>query len=235
MVLTCEQNCEGCCGPNDDACSAGLVQGSCGRQGSTCVDCGTQSCINGLCEEHDGGCFATPVPGAAWESGRCPDAGCPTGTMCLRGYGESVSSAIGCIPIPSSCPGGLPSCACMGCVCGISCLDDPNGFLCGNGSISTREMKRNIRYLSNSEREKLAAEALAIPLATYQYLSDRPDQGRRLGFIIEDQSLSSAAVRPDRKHVDEYGYASMLLATIQSQAQQIAELQERIRRLEQRR
>jgi hypothetical protein len=233
-ALACEQTCQGCCGINDGGCSSGFSDEKCGRNGSSCANCGTGTCINGVCEEFDGGCFAPPVPGSNWATGTCPDAGCPSGSMCLRGTGESAST-FGCLPIQSSCAGATPSCACMGCVCGIACQDTPNGFVCDNGTISTREMKQSIRYLSSTDREKIAAETLLIPLATYEYRIASLDQGRRLGFIIEDQPLSSPAVRPDRRHVDEYGYSSMLLATIQSQAKLIAELQERVRRLEQRR
>lgn len=120
----------------------------------------------------------------------------------------------------------------MGCLCGIMCFDLPRGMACDNGTISTRELKRDIRYLNAEEQRRLAQQTLAIPLATYRYDFDPSDAKRRLGFIIEDQPPTSAAVREDRKHVDEYGYTSMLLVTIQAQAKQLAELEARLRSLE---
>jgi hypothetical protein len=39
-------------------------------------------------------------------------------------------------------------------------------------------------------------------------------------------------VNTDREHVDQYGYTSMLLATVQQQAKEIRALQERVEVLE---
>ena len=120
----------------------------------------------------------------------------------------------------------------MGCLCGIMCSDLARGMACDNGTISTRQIKRDIRYLSTEEQRRLSLQTLAIPLATYQYAFEPADAKRRLGFIIEDQPTPSPAVQADRRHVDEYGYTSMLLVTIQAQAKQLAELEARVRKLE---
>src|SRR4051794_36730340 len=125
----------------------------------------------------DGGvCYTQPVtspfPGPnapAWETGSCPDAGCPANTICLKGHGEG-SNVYGCAPVPASC-NGSPSCACMGCVCGWGCSDlDQDGLPdCFNGTISRREFKDDIRYVSGGERAELAKQALSMRLAHYRY------------------------------------------------------------------
>jgi hypothetical protein len=52
--------------------------------------------------------------------------------------------------------------------------------------------------------------------------------------LIDDQPDPSPAVAADRTHVDEYGYTSMLLATVQQQAREIEELRRRVAALEHR-
>jgi hypothetical protein len=95
-----------------------------------------------------------------------------------------------------------------------------------------RSAKADIVYVGDGEREALAREAVAIPLARYRYKNEPEDARRRLGFIIDDQPDPSPAVDSDRSHVDLYGYASMMLATVQTQAKELEELRERVRRLE---
>jgi hypothetical protein len=187
----------------------------------------------GVARRDAGECIVDPVPGGAWASGECPDAGCGVGSYCVRGIGESTS-VFGCAPIAPSCQG-TPSCACMACACAIRCVDSADGFLCDNGTISRREFKADVVYLSANERESVARQTLQIPLARYRYEKEPVDARRRLGFIINDQPNPSPAVMEDRLHVDEYGYASMLLATVQEQARELAELKARLERLERQR
>ena len=88
-------------------------------------------------------------------------------------------------------------------------------------------MKKDIRYLSPDEIRATAAKALRLRLATYEYKAP-PYAGRRhLGFIIEDSPTVPAVYR-DGDLVDLYGYTSMLLATTQSQQQQIETLKHQI-------
>ena len=99
-------------------------------------------------------------------------------------------------------------------------------------SLSTaRRAKRDIQYLDPSEVERLAAEITHSRLATYEYSSPALSGPRHLGFIIEDQPDPSFAVEPDRGHVDLYGYASMLLAAVQSQDRRIQQLEAEVERL----
>jgi hypothetical protein len=102
------------------------------------------------------------------------------------------------------------------------------------GTTSRRAAKDDIVYVDDKEREALAQQTLDIPLARYRYKQEPPDARRRLGFIIDDQPDPSPAVLADRTHVDEYGYTSMLLATVQQQAKELQELRRRVEELEQR-
>lgn len=182
----------------------------------------------------DGGCYVGRVPGpAAWWATGEPDGGCAScaiGTTCVRGTGEH-DNVYGCAPVPAGC-NGHPSCACMGCICGLGCSDFSAPVTCFNGTISRRAFKDDVVYVDDAEREALARQALDIPLARYRYKTEPPDARRRLGFIIDDQPDPSPAVQADRTHVDEYGYASMLLATVQQQAKELAELRRRVETLE---
>jgi Chaperone of endosialidase len=93
--------------------------------------------------------------------------------------------------------------------------------------MSSRRLKRDIRYLSGDDVAAMASETLRLRLATYEYKA-APYAGRRhLGFIIED-SPSVPAVDRDGDMVDLYGYTSMLLATTKTQQQQIEVLKKRV-------
>jgi hypothetical protein len=100
--------------------------------------------------------------------------------------------------------------------------------------VSLRSAKRDIRYLTDADRARLAAEVERIRLATYRYIDPTNGQGTRLGFIIDD-SPGIAAVEADRGHVDLYAYASMAVAALQQQAREIAELRREIALLKRRR
>jgi hypothetical protein len=115
------------------------------------------------------------------------------------------------------------------------CVAQTNGgLLCDNGAVSKRAFKTDIEYVSNEEREDLAKEMLAIPLATYRYKTEASGDKRHLGFIIDDQPQTSPAVAGDQTHVDQYGYTSMLLATVQEQQKQIDALRKEVDALKRR-
>jgi hypothetical protein len=81
--------------------------------------------------------------------------------------------------------------------------------------ISMRSYKRDIQYLSQEERARVALMLLDTKLATWEY-KDQLDHTRHFGFIIEDNP-GSYAVAENGKHVDMYGYVSMLVAVVQEQ------------------
>jgi hypothetical protein len=104
--------------------------------------------------------------------------------------------------------------------------------ICQTPTESRRSAKADIEYVDERERDALAEEALETRLARYRYKDEPVDARRRLGFLIDDQPDPSPAVLEDRAHVDQYGYTSMLLATVQRQEAEIRALEERLARLE---
>jgi hypothetical protein len=103
---------------------------------------------------------------------------------------------------------------------------DPTRYGC---PISRREFKRDVRYLSNADIERLRAELLRLRLARYRYASeDGPPE--RLGFMIDDVG-KSPAVAHDGTHVDLYGYTSLAVAAIQAQARELEALRREVAEL----
>ena len=93
--------------------------------------------------------------------------------------------------------------------------------------ISARRFKRDVRYLTDEEREAVAREVRGIRLARYRYLgSDVP----RLGFVLEDDP-PAAVVDRDRDMVDLYGYSSLAVAALQVQERRIEALEREVREL----
>ena len=194
-----------------------------------------------------GGDAGTEVYDSATDAGGCtvvhavpsdgsPDCNCDDGSVCVFAPGAPDGGYAFCAPMAAGCEG-VPTCECMGyCACesitgeGCATVNDV-GIQCVPWT-SRRDRKRDIHYIDEEERAGLAARALSVPLATYQYKTDAPDARRRLGFIIEDQANPSFAVDDDRTHVDLYGYASMLLATVQQQHEEIEALKKRVATLE---
>jgi hypothetical protein len=111
------------------------------------------------------------------------------------------------------------------------CVENTSSLICETGAISRREFKKDISYVGDAERQELASEVLSIPLARYRYRSEPEGGKKHLGFIIDDMREGSPAVAADRTHVDEYGYASMLLATVQQQQEQIDDLKRQVEAL----
>ena len=94
----------------------------------------------------------------------CDDGGCPTGQVCVTT--EKIASITRqCYPLPTCGCGGETTCACIGsCACAKYPCSEPTdaGILC-TGPISRREYKTDIRYLSEEDREALAARTLTTP------------------------------------------------------------------------
>ena len=163
---------------------------------------------------------------------------CPSGTVCLHVSGPQPTE-IGCTTIPKAC-NGVATCDCMkSCFCNAGIdkcsVENDGSLLCNNGAVSKRAFKTDIEYVSTEERADLARETLSIPLATYRYKTEAEGDKRHLGFIIDDQPVTSPAVAGDQTHVDQYGYTSMLLATVQEQQKQIDALKKHVEALEKRR
>jgi len=138
----------------------------------------------------------------------------------------------------AACPAGSPllgsACATADKTCTYAC--GPGGaWLCKQGAwytasggpcpVSSRRAKKNILYLSEAERKRVAEDLARFKLATYEYRDPALGERRYLGFIIEDVPGSSPAVDRDGTMVDLYGYTSMLLAAVQAQGEALAKLQ----------
>ena len=91
--------------------------------------------------------------------------------------------------------------------------------------ISSRKYKDGIEYVDGEGLQQLHDETLQMRLATYRYKPQVDDPSKKhLGFIIEDTPPDSPAVQWSRERVDIYGYLSMVVATMQVQEKEIAEL-----------
>jgi hypothetical protein len=90
--------------------------------------------------------------------------------------------------------------------------------------ISSRKFKDDVEYLDEAQLQQLHDETLRMHLATYNYKGQFADPNpKHLGFIIEDNP-QSLAVERGRDQVDLYGYVSMVVATMQVQEKEIANL-----------
>jgi hypothetical protein len=109
--------------------------------------------------------------------------------------------------------------------CNVRLLCDDEDPRAGPCPRSSRTVKSEVRYLSKTERDRLAKQVFETPLATWRY---REGSGQRhFGVVIED-GLPPEALRASGDQVDLYGYASLAMAAIQMQQEQIALLRAEI-------
>ena len=185
---------------------------------------------------------------------------CPTeGAYCT--YGDLTCACTNCTngPVTScagdptwhcaapnadtACPAGIPllgsACPTDGKTCTYAC-GTGNARTCKQGAwytanggpcpVSSRRAKKEIVYLEPRDRQRLAEDLAHFKLATYEYRDPALAGKRHLGFIIEDVP-GSPAVDRDGNMVDLYGYASMLVAAVQAQGEEIAKLKAELARL----
>jgi len=162
--------------------------------------------------------------------------------VCAAGPGP-VCGTPGGIPCYTSdagtpCPAVGSSCSVKGATCGAPsasncgsievCDDhDPRGGP-GGCPISSAKFKNDIHYVDENQLEQLHDETMQVRLATYNYQGQYGDPDvKHLGFIIEDNPQSFAV---DRGHdrVDLYGYLSMVVAAMQVQEKEIADLRRQL-------
>jgi hypothetical protein len=98
------------------------------------------------------------------------------------------------------------------------------------GPASTIEVKKDVAYLDDAARARIAEETMGLKLATYKYKNAPEDSRQRLGFILED-SPNVPAADMTSKQVDLYAYTSMVVATVQQQQAEIDALKTEIARL----
>jgi len=129
------------------------------------------------------------------------------------------------------------ACDCVGAICDpgdpcnrlLECAtsDPTDGGMC---PISRRAYKTNIEYLSAEDLGRLHDALLKFRLASYQYAIPGASPASHLGFIIDDVA-PSPSVAEGGDTVDLYGYASMAVAAVQTQAREIAALQREVESL----
>jgi hypothetical protein len=108
-------------------------------------------------------------------------------------------------------------------------MDPTHGGVC---PISRAKYKEDIHFIEPNEMQRYHDELMQLPLATYKYKDARPGERQHLGFIIDGHE-SMICVQPERDQIDVYGYASMAVAALKVQAQQIEQLQLQLKSLEQ--
>jgi hypothetical protein len=114
----------------------------------------------------------------------------------------------------------------------LRCADHDPKTQTGGCPISSRRYKADITYLDAGERLRIADDLGKLRLARYKYKDD--PQGRpHLGFILEDAPDVAAADLPHER-VDLYGYLSMVVATLQTQREQLEAQAREIARLRKR-
>lgn len=144
------------------------------------------------------------------------DAGLPACTT------ETVGAA--CAPAGAECdPGNADNSELL-----CSATDPRQGP--GGCPISRAAFKKDIRYLDAGELRALHDQLLDLPLATWRYREEPPSSRLHLGFVIDGHE-SLACVDAGRDQVDLYGYASMAVAALQAQEQEIAALRAEVAEL----
>ena len=194
--------------------------------------------VNLACNGYPNGYAAKPL----LHSGVCTDAGAsglkwywtcgdPVCQVPESDAGLTDDAGAPCPPVGSSCSPNGETCGTRtaSAHCGaVEICDNHNPAV--NCPISSRRFKDGIEYVDDEGLEKLHDETLRIQLATYNYKSEVCDPSpRHLGFIIEDMP-QSPAVEPGQSHVDMYGYVSMVVAAMQVQEKEIAELRRELDR-----
>ncbi len=210
------------------ACGNVTTSGDAGGHGGAAATGGATATGGSGAGGGQGGQAGVHLCGPSATCARCKDGACCGSTCC--GQGEWCDSS-----------GATPVCRCgtgSACLDGNACaspLSGANqcGAVCcqgGNCPVSRREFKREIHQLNDDEVQRVYAQLREIKLTTYRYKGEPASDAPRLGFIIDD-TASPYPVNPDGNSVNLYGYASMAVAAIQAQSQEIAALKAELARL----
>jgi hypothetical protein len=148
--------------------------------------------------------------------------------VCDYGDGGMTPPGEGCPAVGSACTTEGQTCGtAMASNCGVTLIcdnHDPTGVGGSGCPVSSRSHKDGIRYVDELELQTLHDEAISMKLATYSYKAEVEDPTpTHLGFIIEDNP-GTPAVDPQHHRVDLYGYVSMVVAGMQVQEKEIAQL-----------
>ena len=105
----------------------------------------------------------------------------------------------------------------------VEAADPGVALVCPGIVVSRRAVKKDVAYLSEAQVRSLHDELLSFRLASWQYTTRGASSARHLGFIIDDVE-PSPSIAENGNAVDLYGYASMAVAAVQTQAREIDEL-----------
>ena len=205
-----DADCDDGNGCTADSCAAGVCRHQCLCVGPT----GRTTCCPGPAAE---------CPSPAWYY-TCGDPVCgghrdhPGVPPCSAG--ETPGAA--CSPEGATCDPGTDCNQLL--VCATS--DPTYGGRC---PISRRDAKEDIRYLGAEEARRLHDELMKFRLATFRY-KEAAAARTQLGFVIDDVA-PSPSIDPARDMVDLYGYTSMAVAALQTQAREIEALEREVRAL----
>lgn len=211
--------------------SAGAQGGSAGHGGAPGTGGGTAG--------HGGDIGQGGVGGVVAEGG---GGGAPSNLQWYSTCGDPVCQGASDDPQVPDCTGQVEGQSCSpqgqlceitgdGCNVNLVCSDTDPKTQPGGCPISKASAKHDISYLTDSERDRIKEEVLAMPLATWKYNTEAAGEKEHLGFIIDDQPPWSAAIRPSGERVDLYGYTSMAVAALQAQQREIEALRAEIRSL----
>jgi hypothetical protein len=165
-------------------------------------------------------CGGTPATGLQWFS-TCGDPACSGHRDAgLAACTAQQEAGVSCSSASAECD---PQNFCNSLL--LCATSDPKR---GGCPISRMRFKKDIRYLSDAKRSAYRDQLVALPLATYRYRGAEDGSRLHLGFMIDGHE-SLACVDGDT--VDLYGYASMAVAALQSQEQEIAQLRNQLRQL----
>ena len=150
------------------------------------------------------------------------DAGPGDGGVPGCGPGQQAGSA--CTTEGASCDPGA------GCHQDLLCAPTDPRMGPGGCPISRERFKKDIRYLSAEELGSLHDQLLSLPLATWRYRDAPAGTRLQLGFMIDGHE-SMLCVQPERDQVDLYAYASMAVAALKVQDQEIKMLRKEVEAL----
>ena len=105
----------------------------------------------------------------------------------------------------------------------VEAADPGVALVCPGIAVSRRAVKKDVAYLSEAQVRSLHDELLSFRLASWQYTTRGASAARHLGFIIDDVE-PSPSIAENGNAVDLYGYASMAVVAVQTQAREIDEL-----------
>jgi hypothetical protein len=112
----------------------------------------------------------------------------------------------------------------------LRCTDSDPKDQPGGCPISRARHKTDIRYLDDRELQSVNDELMSMRLASWRYKAEAPDARTHLGFIIDDNP-DSASVESNGERVNVYGYTSMAVAALQTQAGRIEAMEREMKAL----